>query len=82
MGELAQKLPVSRPAVSQHLKILSDCGLLSVSRQGTRRLYAIAPAAVADLRAYLDQLWDDALCNFAAEAQHQASQSETQGDTE
>lgn len=73
VGDLAQVVPVSRPAVSQHLKVLSDCGLLTVTQQGTRRLYAIAPDTVAELRAYLDGLWDDALAAFAAEARRQAA---------
>ena len=72
VGELAGQLPVSRPAVSQHLRVLSDCGLLTASRHGTRRVYAIAPDAVAQLRAYLDLLWDDALASYAAAAQGQA----------
>ncbi len=83
VGELAGHLPVSRPAVSQHLKVLSDCGLLTVTRHGTRRYYAIAPEAVAGLRAYLDTLWDDALEAYAAEARRQArliSTKETEDD--
>jgi DNA-binding transcriptional ArsR family regulator len=70
--ELAAGLPISRPAVSQHLRILSDAGLLTVTPQGNRRFYAIAPAGVQDLRAYLDSLWDDALAAFAAAAQRQS----------
>jgi len=74
VGDLAEALPVSRPAVSQHLRVLTDCGLLTVTRSGTRRLYAIAPLAVQDLRRYLDALWDDALAAYAAEAHRQAQQ--------
>ena len=63
---LADALPISRPAVSQHLKVLRDAGLLLVEPQGTRRLYRLAPQGLADLRAYLDGLWGDALSGFGA----------------
>ena len=68
VGALAQTLPISRPAVSQHLKVLSDAGLLEVESIGTRRLYRLAPRGLDDLRAYLDGLWDDALTSFANRA--------------
>ena len=68
VGRLAEDLPVSRPAVSQHLKVLSDAGLLSVRQHGTRRVYRINPNGFRDLRAYLDTLWDDALASFATRA--------------
>ena len=71
---LAQELPISRPAVSQHLKILSDAGLLLVEARGTRRLYRLAPDGLADLRAYLDGLWNDALAGFVARAHEIAQQ--------
>ena len=64
VGELAQQLPVSRPAVSQHLKVLKDAGLVRDERQGTRRLYRVDPAALAVLRTYLDQLWERSLEAF------------------
>lgn len=66
VGALASRLPVSRPAVSQHLKVLSDAGLVTMQAQGTRRLYAIRPEGLAALRAWLDQFWDDTLSRFAA----------------
>jgi DNA-binding transcriptional ArsR family regulator len=69
VGALAAEMPVSRPAVSQHLKVLSDAGLLRVTQKGTRRLYQLDPKGLAELRAYLDGLWDDALRRFAARAQ-------------
>lgn len=72
VGELAKGLTVSRPAVSQHLRVLSDAGLLSVTPKGTRRLYAIAPDGIAALRSYLDSLWSDALTSFAARAEIEA----------
>lgn len=66
VGELANELPVSRPAVSQHLKVLKEVALVTDSAEGTRRLYRIDPRGVEALRAYLDQLWDNALTAFAA----------------
>ena len=74
VGVLAGDLPISRPAVSQHLKVLSDAGLLLVEPRGTRRLYRLAPRGLDDLRAYLDGLWDDALGSFAARAQEIAKE--------
>jgi DNA-binding transcriptional ArsR family regulator len=70
VGELAQGLPVSRPAVSQHLRVLKDAGLVTDERAGTRRLYRIDAAGLAELRAYVEGLWDTALASFkeAAEA--------------
>lgn len=74
VAELAQGFPVSRPAISQHLKVLSDAGLLAVSRQGARRIYRLDPGGVAGLRAWLDRMWGDALAAYAAEATRQANQ--------
>ena len=68
VGELASKLPVSRPAVSQHLRVLKDAGLVSDRKAGTRRLYGVNPGGVAELRAYFDRFWGDALERFAEEA--------------
>ena len=70
VGELAQQLPISRPAVSQHLRLLKDGGLVVSRPQGTRRVYRLNPDGVAALRAYLDRIWDEALTAFqkAAEA--------------
>jgi len=65
VGELAAELPVSRPAVSQHLRVLKDAGLARDDAVGTRRLYGIDPAGVGELRAYFDQFWDRALAAFA-----------------
>ena len=62
---LAGQMPISRPAVSQHLKILCDAGLLSVTPSGNRRNYALCPDGTKELRAYLDGLWGDALTAFA-----------------
>jgi DNA-binding transcriptional ArsR family regulator len=64
VGDLAAKLPVTRPAVSQHLKILKDAGLVSEEAVGTRRIYRLDAAAVAALREQLDDFWDRALGGF------------------
>jgi DNA-binding transcriptional ArsR family regulator len=66
VGELAAGLPVSRPAVSQHLKVLKDAGLVSDRAEGTRRLYRVDPRGVAAMRDYFDQLWNQALGAFKA----------------
>ncbi|MEU8078748.1 metalloregulator ArsR/SmtB family transcription factor [Catellatospora citrea] len=70
VGELAGLLPISRPAVSQHLRALKDGGLVVSRAEGTRRVYQLNPEGVTALRAYLDRVWEDALTAFqkAAEA--------------
>jgi DNA-binding transcriptional ArsR family regulator len=65
VGEIAAGMSISRPAVSQHLKVLKDSGLVAETRQGTRHYFAIAPEGIGALRAYLDDLWGDALAAFA-----------------
>ena len=72
VGELAEGLPVSRPAVSQHLKVLKDAGLVVDRAEGTRRVYEIDPHGLGALRAWLDQFWGDALAAFKAEAEAEA----------
>lgn len=67
VGAIANKLPVSRPAVSQHLKVLREAGLVNDRAEGTRRVYYIDPQGLAALRAWLDQFWDEALASFKAE---------------
>jgi DNA-binding transcriptional ArsR family regulator/uncharacterized protein YndB with AHSA1/START domain len=64
VGELARELPVTRPAVSQHLKVLKDAGLVIDRPAGARRIYQLDPAGVGDLRAYLDQFWTRALAAY------------------
>ena len=64
VGELASELPVSRPAVSQHLKVLKDAGLVVVRRAGNRRIYQLDPDGVGALRSYLDQFWNRSLAAF------------------
>src|SRR3569623_3295985 len=73
VGELAQGLPVSRPAVSQHLKVLKAAGLVADRAEGTRRVYEIDPHGLGALRAWLDQFWGDALAAFTAEAEKDPS---------
>jgi DNA-binding transcriptional ArsR family regulator len=69
VGELAAGLPVSRPAVSQHLRVLKDAGLVTERPEGTRRIYALAPEGVAGLRDYFDQFWTQALAGFKSAAE-------------
>ena len=64
VGELAEELPVSRPAVSQHLRVLSDAGLVVARKDGSRRLYSVDPKALDGMRSYLDRFWSDALAAF------------------
>jgi DNA-binding transcriptional ArsR family regulator len=66
VGELAGELPVSRPAVSQHLKVLKAAGLVTDRAAGTRRIYQLDPAGVRELRAYFDQFWNHALAAYKA----------------
>jgi DNA-binding transcriptional ArsR family regulator len=69
VGELARGLPVSRPAVSQHLKVLKDAGLVSDRREGNRRIYQLDPDGVGALRAYLDRFWTLSLQAFKQAAE-------------
>lgn len=71
VGDLAATLPVSRPAVSQHLRVLKDAGLVADHAQGTRRVYQIDPAGLGALRAWLDRFWDEALTAFQAEVERE-----------
>ena len=69
VGELAGELPVSRPAVSQHLKVLKDAGLVIDQPAGNRRIYQLDPEGIGALRAYLDQFWNRSLAAFKAAAE-------------
>src|SRR3954453_3471267 len=69
VGELAAGLPVSRPAVSQHLRVLRQAGLVSERREGTRNVYRADPRALAELRAYFDDFWVRALDAFKDEVE-------------
>ncbi|MGD9739481.1 MAG: ArsR/SmtB family transcription factor [Bauldia sp.] len=73
VGDLAKELPVSRPAVSQHLKVLKDAGLVIDRADGTRRIYAIDPAGLGAIRAWLDRFWDAQLAAFKDEAERVAA---------
>ncbi|MFF3518891.1 ArsR/SmtB family transcription factor [Streptomyces sp. NPDC002573] len=79
VGQLAEGLPVSRPAVSQHLRVLKEAGLVVDRAVGTRRLYQLNPAGLGTLRAWLDRFWDQALAAFAAAAESE-SESEQADD--
>jgi DNA-binding transcriptional ArsR family regulator len=69
VGAIARGMPVSRPAVSQHLKTLKEAGLVADRPEGTRRVYFIDPHGLAALRKLLDQFWDEALAAFQAEVE-------------
>jgi DNA-binding transcriptional ArsR family regulator len=69
VGEITAGLPVSRPAVSQHLKVLKSAGLVEARAEGTRRVYYIDPRGLGELRRYLDQFWDAALEAFRKEVE-------------
>jgi DNA-binding transcriptional ArsR family regulator len=73
VGELADELPVSRPAVSQHLKVLKGVGLVVDRQAGTRRLYQVDPAGLAILRSYLDGFWERSLAAFEAAANEEGA---------
>ncbi len=72
VGDIARGLPVSRPAVSQHLKVLKDAGLVADRPKGTQRVYYIDPHGLGALRKWLDQFWDEALAAFQAEVERGA----------
>ena|SRR5215831_8530063 len=80
VGAIARGMPVSRPAVSQHLKVLREAGLVADRPQGTRRVYYIDPHGLGALRRWLDQFWDEALAAFQMEvesgAQHATEKDE------
>jgi DNA-binding transcriptional ArsR family regulator len=74
VGELARELPVSRPAVSQHLKVLKDAGLVVGWPEGTRRIYQLRPDGIDALRAELDRFWNQSLANFKAIVEQQSKE--------
>ena len=76
VGELAAELPVSRPAVSQHLRVLKEAGLVSERREGTRRVYRIEPQGVWALRQSIDRLWSDALDAFQAAVEREGREEQ------
>ena len=76
VGELAAELPVSRPAVSQHLRVLKEAGLVTERRNGTRRLYRVDTDGLAEVRDYLESFWTDVLAAFEAAATAEAEQED------
>jgi len=72
VGKLAELLPISRPAVSQHLKVLKDAGLVRDRAEGTRRMYFLDPSGPVEIRAYLDRYWGEHLAAFAEAMSEQA----------
>ncbi len=79
-GEIAAAFAVSRPAVSQHLKVLGDAGLLTVRKAGTRRLYRVRPEAIAELKAFLDTWWEGGLERLKASAEAEAEEERKRND--
>jgi len=73
VGMIASQMPVSRPAVSQHLGVLKKAGLVADRAEGTRRVYYIDPQGLASIRMWLDQFWEDALRAFKAELEKEGS---------
>ena len=74
VGELAGELPVSRPAVSQHLKVLKDAGLVVDRPDGNRRIYQVAPDGVGALRAQLDRFWNQSLAAYKQAVEQRAQE--------
>jgi DNA-binding transcriptional ArsR family regulator len=81
VGEIARRFDVTRPAISQHLRVLKEAGLVTERRDGTRRLYRARPETLAELRAYLEGFWDDSLRSLkaAAEAEEQQKRRSKHG---
>jgi DNA-binding transcriptional ArsR family regulator len=79
VGAIARGMPVSRPAVSQHLKVLKEAGLVADRPEGTRRVYFIDPHGLGALRRWLDQFWDEALAAFQAEVELEANDRKDDG---
>jgi DNA-binding transcriptional ArsR family regulator len=73
VGELAAQVPVSRPAVSQHLRVLEDAGLVTHQRNGTRNVYELDGMGVAELRAWVDDFWNEALARFRTVAEQKGA---------
>jgi DNA-binding transcriptional ArsR family regulator len=80
VGDLAQGLPVSRPAVSQHLRVLERAGLVRARREGTRNFYSVDGDGLAELRAYFEGFWDEALAAFKAAAESDEGGEEDEPD--
>jgi len=76
VGAIARGMPVSRPAVSQHLKVLKEAGLVGDRPEGTRRVYFIDPQGLGALRSWLNQFWDQALASLQAEVERETEEDE------
>jgi DNA-binding transcriptional ArsR family regulator len=74
--QIAEGMPVTRPAVSQHLRVLVDAGLLTVRSQGTRRVYAVSPEGMGSLRSWMDEFWSRALEGFRTAAERAGTSQE------
>jgi len=79
VGEITQTLTVSQPAVSQHLRVLKEAGLVRMEKDGVRRIYRIAPEGLKEARSYFDQFWTDALEAFHEAAHKQSGTDENKG---
>ena len=79
VGDIAAELPVSRPAVSQHLRVLREAGMVVVRPHGTRRIYSVDPAGIAAMRGYFDRFWNQALANFKAMAESEEGSDGSDG---
>jgi DNA-binding transcriptional ArsR family regulator len=77
VGDLAEQLPVSRPAVSQHLQVLKAAGLLEEERRGTRHYFRLNAKSLAELRDHIDAMWRDALTSFAGFASQESAHEKT-----
>ncbi len=80
VGEIARRVPVSRPAVSQHLRVLKEAGLVSDRAEGSRRLYRVEPDGLATLRGYLEWFWEDALAAFQRAAEDDGAGTARRGE--
>ena len=80
VGDLAHGLPVSRPAVSQHLRVLKEAGLVHERREGTRNFYSVNGEGLAELREYFERFWDEALVAFKAAAESEGGDQDEPDD--
>ena len=80
VGELADELPVSRPAVSQHLRVLKEAGLVRARQEGTRHYYSVNGDGLAELRAYFEGFWDEALAAFKERAESKGGEEDESDD--
>jgi len=78
-GQIASQFDVTRPAISQHLAVLRNAGLVSERRAGTRRLYCARPSGIAELRAWLEEFWDDGLARLQRAAEQEEASGRTTG---